>query len=151
LDPLVAGESVSLTISPTVTNGTVNGSLIPWKAVAFDDSHMLTIKSEALPIGESGCFSDSDGDGVCDDEDNCTLVSNTDQRDTDGDNFGNRCDADLNNDGFVNTLDLGLFKSSYMTGDDDPDFNGDGTVNTLDLGIFKQLYMSAPGPSGLVD
>lgn len=25
--------------------------------------------------------------------DNCTLLENADQRDTDGDGFGNRCDA----------------------------------------------------------
>ena len=40
---------------------------------------------------------DTDGDGILDDTDNCLDVANADQRDTDGDGFGNRCDTDLNN------------------------------------------------------
>ena len=40
--------------------------------------------------------------------DNCTLLENADQRDTDGDGFGNICDGDFNNDGVVNIPDLGI-------------------------------------------
>jgi uncharacterized repeat protein (TIGR01451 family) len=149
LGTLTPGQAVNLSLSPTVTGGTVDGTLIPWNAVAFDDMLILTFESETLPIGIGSCFSDSDGDGVCNEDDNCTLLSNPDQQDTDGDNFGNRCDADLDNSGLVNSLDLGLFKSRYLSNDADADFNSDGIVNSLDLGIFKQLYMQPPGPSGL--
>lgn len=38
-----------------------------------------------------GCV-DSDGDGVCDDEDNCVLTPNPDQIDSDGDGIGDACD-----------------------------------------------------------
>ena len=38
---------------------------------------------------------DTDGDGVSDDQDNCTRDFNPDQRDSDADNIGNRCDADI--------------------------------------------------------
>ena len=102
---------------------------------------------------------DSDGDGVGDaavgdptsggdPADNCKLVSNADQRDTNGDGFGNVCDADLNNDGIVNTLDFGLFRKAYgSTGPNlDADFNGDGIVNTLDFGLFRKMYGAPPGP-----
>ena len=44
---------------------------------------------------------------------------------------GNACDADLNNDNFVNSLDLGLFKLVFMTADADADLNGDGVVNSF--------------------
>ncbi|MGB5471915.1 MAG: hypothetical protein WBQ78_00375, partial [Gammaproteobacteria bacterium] len=44
---------------------------------------------------------DTDSDTVDDAIDNCTLVANADQRDTNGDGFGNVCDADFNNNGIV--------------------------------------------------
>ncbi len=44
---------------------------------------------------------DTDGDGVQDPQDNCTLVSNPAQLDADGDGYGNICDADINNSGAV--------------------------------------------------
>jgi hypothetical protein len=95
---------------------------------------------------------DTDGDGVGDDVDNCTLVANANQRDTNNDGYGNRCDADLNDDGLTNTLDFGLFKQAF--GSTGPgihaDFNGDERVNTLDFGLFKQMFGKPPGPSGLV-
>jgi len=96
---------------------------------------------------------DSDLEGVADDVDNCTLIANADQRDTDGDGYGNMCDGDLNNDGSTNTLDLNLYKQAHRTSlgdanyDADADFNGDGTINTLDLNIYKGLHRQPPGPS----
>ena len=92
---------------------------------------------------------DTDGDGVQDATDNCTLEHNPDQRDTNGDGFGNSCDADLNDDGTVNTVDLGLLKTVFFSADPDADLNGDGTVNALDLGIMKARFFELPGPSGV--
>ncbi|MFK7887815.1 MAG: S8 family serine peptidase [Gammaproteobacteria bacterium] len=93
---------------------------------------------------------DTDGDGVLDSADNCTLVANADQRDTNGDGYGNICDADLNNDGVVNPVDLGLFRAVFFQGGDlDADFNGDGVVNATDLGIIRTLFFQPPGPSGI--
>ncbi len=94
---------------------------------------------------------DLDGDAVADNVDNCKLKYNTAQLDTDGDNYGNACDADFNDDGIVNSLDIGLFKTMFMNaGDSEADINGDGIVNSLDLGLFKDMFFQAPGPSGLV-
>ena len=93
---------------------------------------------------------DTDGDGVADDQDNCTDVVNADQRDTNGDGYGNACDADLNNDNVINTTDLGLLRTVFFdVGDLDADFNGDGVVNTADLGIMKLRFFEPPGPSGV--
>jgi hypothetical protein len=91
---------------------------------------------------------DTDGDGVTDDSDNCTLVPNADQRDTDGDNYGNLCDADFDNSGMVDAADLVTFRSRYRTTDPDADFDGDGIVSAPDLVIMRSLYMKPPGPSG---
>jgi hypothetical protein len=40
----------------------------------------------------AGACVDTDGDGVCDDKDNCPLIANADQTDTDGDTVGDACD-----------------------------------------------------------
>ena len=91
---------------------------------------------------------DSDSDGIADNTDNCSAIPNTDQRDTDGDGYGNICDADLNNDGVVNFGDLGIMRSVFLTSDPDADLNGDGVVNFGDFGIMKSMFLSSPGPSG---
>jgi hypothetical protein len=49
--------------------------------------------------------SDTDGDGILDDMDNCPDVFNTDQLDTDGDGTGNACDTDDDNDGVLDGFD----------------------------------------------
>ncbi len=94
---------------------------------------------------------DSDGDGTDDVVDNCLLVANPDQRDSDNDDYGNACDADLNNDLTVTFGDLALFKSVFLeSGDLAADFNGDNTVNFADLALLKASFQLAPGPSGVV-
>ncbi len=108
----------------------------------------------AIPVSVSpltitvGGAPDSDGDGVPDDADNCIDVANPAQTDTDGDNFGNACDPDYNNDGIVNVIDLGLLKQAFFGNDPNIDLNDDGIVNVIDLGIFKSYFFQPPGPSG---
>ena len=94
---------------------------------------------------------DSDGDGIPDDLDNCRLTPNPNQEDTDGDNYGNICDCDLNNDDQVGPSDFGLFKSAWFSTPGDPNWNPDadfdvnGAVGPSDFGIFKQRWFtSAP-------
>ncbi len=118
-----------------------------WEATT-DFFGLGTIASGVLTLTREA--SDSDGDGVADNADNCTEVSNPDQRDTDGDLFGNACDADLDGDGVVNFVDLGLLRQLFFTTDPDADFNGDGTVNFIDLGVMRATFFGPPGPSGLV-
>jgi alpha-tubulin suppressor-like RCC1 family protein len=92
---------------------------------------------------------DVDGDGIADPVDNCTNQPNADQRDTDGDGYGNVCDGDFNNDGVVGFPDLATFRTRFGTNNADADLNGDGSVNFLDLAIFRALFGKPPGPSGL--
>ncbi len=80
------------------------------------------------------------------------FVDNDNQRDTNGDGFGNACDADLNNNGLVNVENLGLLRNVFFCSDDsqecmDADFNGDNMVNVIDLGVMKVTFFDAPGPS----
>jgi len=100
------------------------------------------ILDKTVTMAASG---DADNDGIPDAQDNCLKTANPGQRDTDGDGYGNRCDADLNNDGIVNSIDLGLLKQVILTADPDADFNGDGIVNSLDIGLFKQMFLKQVG------
>jgi len=111
---------------------------------------------------------DTDLDGIDDALDNCTNVENgtllplgqaaISQRDTDGDGYGNMCDADINGDNTVNAIDYGQFRNVWLntapgvvpyTTADHMDFNGDGVVNAIDYGTFRNSWLSAPGPSAL--
>ncbi len=116
----------------------------------------LTIGS-TIPI-------DADGDGVHDSVDNCTNVANGtlipdagghSQLDSDGDGYGNRCDADLNNSGVITAIDFNLFRSvlnqpataSALAAA--ADLNGSGLVNAIDFNILRGALNQSPGPSGL--
>jgi choice-of-anchor A domain-containing protein len=67
-----------------------------------DDSGLcetFTIKHSNPSTGgvvccRNGFSSDSDGDGVLDEDDNCISVPNPDQTDSDGDGYGDACDDD---------------------------------------------------------
>ncbi|MFK7888481.1 MAG: thrombospondin type 3 repeat-containing protein [Gammaproteobacteria bacterium] len=100
---------------------------------------------------------DTDGDGITDNLDNCIDVANAEQRDDDADGYGNRCDADFNNDCVVSVIDLGIMRTVFFTTADEPDWsaavdlNLDDTVNLIDLGLLRTLFFEPPGPSGLTD
>jgi hypothetical protein len=101
---------------------------------------------DTISIGE---FDATDGDGVPDELDNCTVQPNWCQRDTDGDNYGNYCDPDFDNNLIVSASDLAIFKPLFFTDDQDADLNGDGIVSAADLAILKQYFFKPPGPSWL--
>ena len=97
---------------------------------------------------------DTDSDGIRNGSDNCVLLSNASQCDSDGDGYGNRCDGDLNNNNFTNSQDYVLFRQqlgqpsiapTYNKGD----INCNTSVNAQDYVLFRVLLGSSPGPSGL--
>ncbi len=98
---------------------------------------------------------DADLDGIPDATDNCTLVANPTQCDSDGDGFGNRCDGDLNNNGATNAQDTSMFRPRLgltVPGPvyDKADLNCNGVVNAQDTSMFRQLLGAPPGPSAEV-
>ena len=102
---------------------------------------------------------DQDGDGIPDATDNCLEIPNPNQRDTDADSIGNRCDPDMNNDGRV-TTSWGSSFPSLRRGDiesialiqsrgeysEDHDLDGNGLVDERDLSIAQLYLFLPPGP-----
>ena len=105
--------------------------------------------SSGEPTTDKG-LPDKDADGVADAVDNCLSEANPTQRDSNGDNIGNACDADLNNDNIVNVVDLSLLRAAFFEEDDnaDADLDGDGNVALSDLAIMRHVFFLPPGPVG---
>ncbi len=82
----------------------------PFAAVIDPDA------ADNCPLIVNPLQENSDSDGAGDACDNCTLVDNTGQQDTDGDGHGNICDGDFNNScGAVDFIDLAAFKTAFFT------------------------------------
>ncbi len=113
--------------------------------VSFSSTSGLT----SVPGGSAPV--DTDGDGVDDSADNCTLVANADQRDTNSDGYGNLCDPDFDNNGTVNFLDISGWVPLFNTacGDVDEDLTGDGSCNFADFSLIPAYFGGPPGPSGV--
>ncbi len=80
---------------------------------------------------------DSDLDGVPDQIDNCTDVSNQGQWDKDNDGIGNECDDDIDGDGVLNQIELDLGtkvwdRLSFPNIDQLDDSDLDGVVDSID-------------------
>jgi hypothetical protein len=111
----------------------------------------------------AGSITDTDGDGVPDNFDNCSAKSNgplsasgcTGQEDTDGDGYGNSCDADWDNDTFIGGTDFLIFSAAFgsMAGDaafsEVADSDCDGNIGGTDFLLFSAQFNGSVGPSGL--
>lgn len=129
---------------------------LSWQNVWVGDPLMMSFALYFPPA--SG---DSDGDGDPDAADNCVNVPNANQRDTDGDGYGNVCDADLNNDGMVSTSwgvispasQQGDLEKIQLTASGGPynashDLDGDNDVDVYDVSLAATQVWLPPGPKG---
>jgi hypothetical protein len=102
-------------------------------------------------------LADDDNDGIPNTSDNCILAANgtlipdaggNSQLDTDGDGYGNMCDADFNNNGLVDAQDFLIMRQNIGSATaPDQDLNGNGIVDALDYLIMRQSIGQPPGPS----
>ncbi len=136
-------------VDPVLGNFNGDNTILAWPPV----NPSLIPVAPPIPVILECTALDTDFDGFDDATDNCILIANSDQRDTDGDGFGNICDTDLNNDNVTNILDVGILQSVFLNSSpfinpiaEHADFNNDGVINLLDMGILKAYFLQPPGP-----
>jgi hypothetical protein len=91
---LSAGDSFPVTTSLEHQYlNDVFGMLVTYVDRRNENEDVFVTTLEFIPEDPCGSFGgDSDGDGVCNDVDNCPDVANADQSDTDRDGMGDACD-----------------------------------------------------------
>ena len=127
----IGGLEISAQLDPTDPNGFVTGL-----SFIIPNGNSAQVVMSMTPVTAS----DMDDDGFEDSEDNCWNISNTDQLDTDGDNLGDLCDLDDDNDGLDDSNDVfPLDPSEQMDSDNDgignnldSDDDGDGVTDSID-------------------
>ena len=99
----------------------------------YDDNDDCTVNDQV----ESDCncrgtFQDSDGDSICDAEDNCSTIPNLAQSDNDG--LGDECDDD--NDSILDEND----NFPLLPNINQEDFDGDGIGDVCDaVGVQYEI------------
>ena len=114
-----------------------NGSPGNWDAFSHQSYQLLVLQRST----GGGCV-DSDGDGVCDSEDNCPANANPNQENTYGDARGDACEprpvasCDVDTDGDVDSVDVNLVRAGIgkpLVAGDKRDANGDGKITVNDV------------------
>jgi hypothetical protein len=104
----------------------------------------------ALSLASYAQGGDADGDGIPDASDNCILVPNPTQCNTDGDAFGNHCDGDFDGNGAAGASDFNYFRMTFQFGPYDPDVDmdcsGPPAITLADFSLFAAEYLTPPGP-----
>lgn len=158
-----ANTLVALDSSPTGAHG-VLGSAKAWKTPRrIDAKSLYGYPLSMLQTCESKYAKDSDGDGVCDAEDNCPLISNATQADSNANSIGDACElmviVDADGDGVESDADLCAGTTDYATVDSDGcsdsqrDTNWDGITDViaLQIGLNPSIPSGDSDGDGVVD
>jgi gliding motility-associated-like protein len=145
-NPLLSGLRFSINNSD-YTN--VSGQFVSLVSGVYNVTIKFSDGSVSIPavvtiISQSSLICDSDGDGLKDDVDNCPLIVNRDQLDTDGDGIGDICDVDDDNDSVIDTRDNCPLLSNPDQADRDHDGLGD-LCDTAELNVSEAITPNGDG------
>lgn len=89
------------------------GNLIGLSAYSAVQSQLSAAMNSTFGLARCGGGTDIDGDLVCDAADNCVLLANQGQVDVDGEGYGNVCDGDFDNTGYITIGDFITFQTCF--------------------------------------
>ncbi|MBW2395503.1 MAG: thrombospondin type 3 repeat-containing protein [Deltaproteobacteria bacterium] len=132
-------------------DGTLKGTLASGDSLAAAGISYSKLSPESLILllDCDALGGDQDGDGVCDPLDNCIFEANEKQLDSDRDGYGNRCDADVDNDCVVDQTDIQAVIDHFgsMAESTEYDLTDDGIVGVIDILIAINIATgSSPWP-----
>lgn len=98
------------------------------RTMIMSGSHDVSIAGFDFRTGYGRVSLDADMDSYNHDDDNCDLIVNIDQLDTDSDTMGNVCDSDDDNDGLLDSFELVIGTNVLLV-----DTDGDGLSDYLEV------------------
>ena len=129
---------------------------VAFKARVFEvNDQLLLVQEQAsgpvFSIYDIANLPDTDGDGLHDLEDNCITELNADQLDNDGDDQGDVCDSDDDNDTLPDEVESAVGLNPLNSSDADGDLDGDGFNNRIEQMLGSDLNNASSKPSPLTN
>jgi hypothetical protein len=155
-----ASSSANYSITRTVISSAGNtSSSLSYAVQSVIGQTAATTSTSTNHILRAGFLStsDTDGDGVFDNVDNCINDFNTTQLDTDSDGSGDACDIDDDGDGLTDVLEATLGTNPLLIDTDNDglsDFvevNFDGNPNNYQVGVDTDPNDSDTDGDALLD
>ena len=171
---LNTGGSITTTAKPAVTNPDIDGDLVLNANDAFPLDINESVDSDGDGIGDNAdpdddnngildvdegvtaapTTDDTDGDGFNDIADNCPLIFNPSQTNSDVDADGDACDSDDDNDGTADTADAFPLNAAEQS-DNDRDGTGDNADTDDDndglLDSAEDAAAADPDADGIIN